>query len=240
MSDMIGLLRFGMPVVAGGQAMPVGPVAAKSSATIPSVGASSGGSQASANRYASPRPLFSPQFTRQNQTDAPPPRSSVVIELPAPFDPDVLTGPPPTFEATLLQLEAHLRMSLARIDASRNARPMAPHPAHEQAPPSEVVSARPASVPSSAAGDIDAPASDETLPGGISAVPRPAMPEPAMTRTDQPRSAARGHDGDLPASGAAGTDRRGSHGESATVAVAARPRGGYQFTANAAFFATSA
>lgn len=125
MSDMIGLLRFGMPVSLAPVAHLGEVQTQKAAPEITAVAASSGGGQAAANYTATPRPAISPQFAYASAGE---PVSgsgtSSLIALPEPFDPNVLTGPPPTFEATLLELEAHLRMSLARIDAARNVHAM--------------------------------------------------------------------------------------------------------------------
>lgn len=123
MSDMIGLLRFGMPL----SLAPVAHLAhtQKAAPEIAAVAASSGGGQAAANYTATPRPAISPQFAYASASAGEAGSgTSSLIALPEPFDINVLTGPPPTFEATLLELEAHLRMSLARIDASRNVHAM--------------------------------------------------------------------------------------------------------------------
>ncbi len=73
-------------------------------------------------------------------------------------DPDVQTGPPPTFEVTLLEVEHDLQATLARLEATRNhdrdaeavrAAPPKPQPAQDnelaQAPaPAEVQDLEPA------------------------------------------------------------------------------------------------
>lgn len=127
MSDMIGLLRFGMPVTP----VPVAPhadtQAHKATPAVAAVSSASGGGRAAGQYTATPRPTISPQFAYASAGDPAAPGTSgvsAVIDPPMPFDPDVLTGPPPTFEASLMQVEAHLRLSLARIDASRHAHPM--------------------------------------------------------------------------------------------------------------------
>ena len=125
MSDMIGLLRFGMPVSPAPAAPLVDAQAHKAAPEISAVAASSGGGQAAANYTATPRPAISPQFAYASAGAADSDSGAGSrLALPEPFDINVLTGPPPTFEATLLELEAHLRMSLARIDASRNVHAM--------------------------------------------------------------------------------------------------------------------
>ncbi len=64
-------------------------------------------------------------------------------------DPDVQTGPPPTFEVTLLEVEHDLQATLARLEATRNhdrdaeaVKAQAPEPAEAQpadtAPPAPV------------------------------------------------------------------------------------------------------
>ena len=125
MSDMIGLLRFGIPVSPAPAAPLVDAQAHKAAPEISAVAASSGGGQAAANYTATPRPAISPQFAYASAGEAVSDSGAGSrLALPEPFDINVLTGPPPTFEATLLELEAHLRMSLARIDASRNVHAM--------------------------------------------------------------------------------------------------------------------
>ena len=128
MADMIGLTRFGMPSNAIWAMHPVEPATPKVTSAIAGVQATASGGRASVYYSALPRPVVSPQFAFANTGDPETSQPSSVIKIPEPFDVNVLTGPPPTFEATLLELEAHLRLSLARIDANRNTKPAEPKP----------------------------------------------------------------------------------------------------------------
>lgn len=118
MADMIGFSRLGAPTAFVAPALPV--AQPRPQPGIVAVSGGSGGAGASGNtalqRQAgqdrsalSKTPLELVSIERQK----------VDMEPPPPLDPDVQTGPPPTFEATLLQLEAQLRMTLARIEAAR-------------------------------------------------------------------------------------------------------------------------
>jgi len=180
MSDMIGLLRFGMPLSQAPVAPNVEAQSQKAGPAIAAVSASSGGGQAAGNYTSTPRPTISPQFVFASAGDpaAAEGARSVVVELPKPFDPDVLTGPPPTFEATLLQLEAHLRMSLARIDAARHAHPM-DQPQVEK-PKVEGEGKRAETEPAATAQAPSAPA-----PGPM-AKATPALEAAPATRADAP------------------------------------------------------
>ena len=137
MPDMVGLMRFGLPVTP----VPLAPIVEaqtqRAAPAVAAVASAPGGGHTSGHYSPTPRPTISPQFAYANAGDGataddgaatvgtPAPRNtSAVIDPPKPFDPDVLTGPPPTFEASLMQVEAHLRLSLARIDATRHAHPM--------------------------------------------------------------------------------------------------------------------
>ena len=191
MSDMIGLLRFGMPISPAPAAPLVEVHAQKAAPEIAAVSASSGGGQAAANYTATPRPAISPQFAYASAGEgatgggAAGGGASSVIALPEPFDPNVLTGPPPTFEATLLELEAHLRMSLARIDASRNVHAMDRQAAPER-PKSDLVPPE----ASAATGHQAAPA--------VAGTAKPA-PQPVLHRGQTPATGAvRQSDGSYP------------------------------------------
>lgn len=137
MADMIGLLRFGMPQSQAVQVSPQEAPLARDSSVVGGVQGSAGGARASPNYSALPRPMVSPQFAYANAADdgGGSGGQTFVLTPPEPFDTNVIPGPPPTFEATLLELESHLRMSLARMDAARNAHPMDPKPVTFQAPP---------------------------------------------------------------------------------------------------------
>ena len=137
MPDMVGLMRFGLPVTPVPLALMVEAQTQRAAPAVAAVASAPGGGQTSGHYSPTPRPTISPQFAYANAGDGataddgaatvgtPAPRNtSAVIDPPKPFDPDVLTGPPPTFEASLMQVEAHLRLSLARIDATRHAHPM--------------------------------------------------------------------------------------------------------------------
>ena len=133
MPDMVGLMRFGLPVTPAPLAPMVEAQTQRAAPAVAAVASAPGGGQTSGHYSPTPRPTISPQFAYANAGDGataddgatPVPRNtSAVIDPPKPFDPDVLTGPPPTFEASLMQVEAHLRLSLARIDATRHAHPM--------------------------------------------------------------------------------------------------------------------
>ena len=179
MSDMIGLLRFGMPL----SQAPVAPlVEGQSHKAAPEVsavsgssgGGQAGGGQAAANYTATPRPAISPQFAYASAGEPPVGNeATAVVAQPKPFDPDVITGPPPTFEATLLELEAHLRMSLARIDVLRNVhaldRPTPVEKPKTEAAPAEVQQASAQKAESAAAGDAEPAPEPVRQPGGAAA-----------------------------------------------------------------------
>lgn len=174
MSDMIGLLRFGMPVTPIPVAPQVEALMHRAAPAVAAVASASGGGQTAGHYSATPRPTISPQFAYASAvdgaTDATAPGdsgASAVIALPKPFDPDVLTGPPPAFEATLMQVEAHLRLSLARIHAGRNA-----HPLDRQQVEKPKVEGR---------GDA-APAEPAKPAGKVDAAPQP-VPRPVQTAT---------------------------------------------------------
>ncbi len=128
MADLIGLLRFGMPQSLFVPVSAPEAPAARESGVVVGIQGAAGGSRASSNYSALPRPVVSPQFAFANAADDSGGGRSIVISPPEPFDTNVIPGPPPTFKATLLELESHLRMSLARLDATRHAHPMEPKP----------------------------------------------------------------------------------------------------------------
>ncbi|MDP5346208.1 MAG: hypothetical protein NWS99_08715 [Paracoccaceae bacterium] len=115
MPDLIGLLRFGAPLPpANVTAPPPAPVA--SDRAVTSISASAG-SSITGDRNMGQRPMMG----GAKPTNADAGSKSAALAPPAPMDLDIITGPPPTFQASFLELQADLQLSLARIDAERTA-----------------------------------------------------------------------------------------------------------------------
>jgi hypothetical protein len=115
MPDLIGLLRFGAPLPPANVTAPP-PAPVTSDRAVASITASAGSSVTS-DRNMGQRPMMG----GAKPTNADAGTKSAALAPPAPMDPDIVTGPPPTFQASFLELQADLQLSLARIDAKRSA-----------------------------------------------------------------------------------------------------------------------
>lgn len=120
MADLIGLLRVGTPLPMPATGWSPGPVTPATAipAVEPSGGSASGG-QATDQFHAFRRQPAPVSWERPPLGGAQR-GSAAIVEPRPPLDPDMLTGPPPAFSASLLELQSHLRISLARIEAARH------------------------------------------------------------------------------------------------------------------------